>query len=84
MFASLLCFLPAAAESSVSIQGPGVTPKGSMMLDLLSFRIFVFQANLLRRCEDGGGRLSASGTLIADYEQGLVHSTRSEQMDEIL
>ena len=55
-----------------------------MMLDLLSFRIFVFQANLLRHCEVGGGRLSASGTLIADYEQGLVHSTRSEQMDEIL
>jgi hypothetical protein len=25
------------------------------MLDLLSFLIFLFQANLLRRCEDGGG-----------------------------
>jgi hypothetical protein len=54
------------------------------MLDLLSFRIFVFQANLLRHCEVGGGRLSASGTLLTDCEQGLVPSTRSEQMDEIL
>jgi len=54
------------------------------MMDLLSFLIFVFQANLLRRCEDGGGRLNASGTLMTDCEQGLVPSTRSEQMDEIL
>jgi hypothetical protein len=60
------------------------TPKGIMMLDLLSFLIFVFQANLLRRCGHGGRRITGSGSLISACEQELVPSSRSEQVDEIL
>lgn len=60
------------------------TPEGSMMLDLLSFLILVFQINLLRRCGSGGGQFTMSETLISACDEELVSGSGSKLIDESL